>query len=243
MAGFRTHITVSAATGVAYAGFVMKPLGYELETAILAGTLTTIGGMLPDLDSDSGVPVREMFSLASAVGPILLVPWLVQLGLTAEGVLASMIIAYVIIRYGLSRLFKWFSVHRGMYHSIPAMFIAGLIVFLGYHSPNMQHRVIFATGTMIGFLSHLILDEIYSVNFQGIRVKLKSSAGSALKLISPSLAGTATCYALLGCLIYLAYKDYQRSVPTMILPSGLAAKPTDSTPVGPLPKEPPLPKR
>lgn len=223
MAGFRTHITVSATCGVVYGGFVMRPLGYEAETAILAAALTAVGGMLPDLDSDNSVPVREMFGLASAVVPVLLIPWFVQFGLKPEGVLAAMLVCYVAIRYGVSRIFKHLSVHRGMYHSIPAMLIAGLVVYLGYHSPNYQHRVLFAVGTMIGFLSHLVLDEIYSVNFQGVRVKLKSSAGSAVKLVSPSWVGTAICYAILGGLIYLAYKDYQKAPQGSVLPSGLVS--------------------
>jgi hypothetical protein len=66
-----------------------------------------------------------------------------------------------------------------------------------------------AGGVMIGFLSHLILDEIYSVDFRGVRIKLKSSAGSAIKLVSPSVFATTTCYLILGGLLYLAYQDYQ----------------------------------
>jgi len=227
MAGFRMHITVSSVAGLAYGGLMMRPLGYEPETAILAAALTAVGGMLPDLDSDSSVPVREMFGLASAVGPVLMIPWLVQSGLKPEGVLAAMLVSYIVIRYGVSRVFKAFSVHRGMYHSIPAMFVAGLLVYLGYHSPNHQVRVLFAIGTMMGFLSHLVLDEIYSVNFQGVRIKLKSSAGSALKFVSPSWTGTATCYAILGGLIYLAHRDFQTTMPanSPILPAtSLAAK-------------------
>ena len=62
---------------------------------------------------------------------------------------------------------------------------------------------------MLGFLSHLILDEIWSVGFDGVVPKLKASAGSAFKLFSSSVWATAACYALLGALGFLAYKDYQ----------------------------------
>ena len=65
---------------------------------------------------------------------------------------------------------------------------------------------------MLGFLSHLLLDEIYSVDFNGIRIKLKASAGSAFKFFSPSVWGTAACYALLGALGFLAYKDSEQHV-------------------------------
>lgn len=230
MAGFRMHITVSGLCGIGYGGLALKPLGYDPETAVLAAALTTVGGMLPDLDSDSGVPVREMFGLAAAVGPVLLVPRFVEAGLSVEGVLAAMLASYVLIRYLFSRVFKHITVHRGMYHSIPAMLIAGLVVYLGYHSPQHQTRVLFALGTMVGFLSHLVLDEIYSVNFHGVKVKLKASAGSAVKFMSPSWIGTAACYAILGGLSYMAYRDYSAGGPATksTLPNGLAVAKQDA---------------
>jgi len=208
VAGFRTHITVSSTIGVIYGGVAVQPLGFDTDAAILAAGLTGIGGMLPDLDSDSGVPVREMFGLAAAVLPLILLPRLVHAGMTREAILASMLFGYIIVRYFVSRLFKKLSVHRGMYHSIPAMLIAGLVVYLAYHSPDRSVRILMAVGVMIGFASHLILDEIYSVDLRGVKIVLKSSAGSAVKLSSSSLIATASCYAILGGLGYLAYKDY-----------------------------------
>jgi hypothetical protein len=68
-----------------------------------------------------------------------------------------------------------------------------------------------AGGVMLGFLSHLVLDEIYSVGWDGLKPKLKSSAGSAIKFLSSSIPATATCYVLLGGLLYLAYLDYKKA--------------------------------
>ena len=210
MAGFRTHITVSSGLGGVYGGVAVQPMNFSTETAVLAAGLTAVGGMLPDLDSDSGVPVREMFGLAAAVVPLMAIPRLNHMGISLEGRLAFILFAYLIIRYGVSRVFKHLTVHRGMYHSIPAMLIAGLLVFLAYSNPthpDRPTRVLLAVGVMVGFLSHLVLDEIYSVNFNGVRFKLKASAGSAVKLFSPSFAGNVVCYLLLGALCYLAYRD------------------------------------
>jgi membrane-bound metal-dependent hydrolase YbcI (DUF457 family) len=213
MAGFRTHVTVSGAIGVVYGGVAVQPLGFSTETAVLAAGLTTVGGMLPDLDSQSGVPVRELFSLAAVVVPLTLVPRLVQMDVSQEGILATLLFGYVVIRYGASRVFKWLTVHRGMFHSIPAMLVAGLVVYLGYHGPHRPTRVLFAVGVMLGFFSHLLLDELYSVDFNGVRVKLNQFAGTAVKFMSPSVPATATCYALLGGLTYLAYLDFARPDP------------------------------
>ena len=211
MAGFRTHIAVSTACGVAAGVTTAIPLKHPPETAFLVGCLTAVGGMLPDLDSDSGVPVRELTSLAAAVVPLLLFTRLRDAGVSHEGVLAILVVAYLVIRYGVVRLFKYITVHRGMFHSIPAMLVAGLAVYVAYDCPAAEQstRYVLAGGVMLGFLSHLILDEIYSVDLNGLVPKLKSSAGSAFKLFSSSVWGTAACYALLGGLGFLAYKDYQ----------------------------------
>jgi hypothetical protein len=211
VAGFRTHITVSGALGVVYGGAAVHPFGFPTEAAVLAAGLTTVGGMLPDLDSDSGVPVREMFGLAAIVVPLTMVPRLHHMGVSQEGILAALLFGYIIIRYGLSRVFKRFTVHRGMFHSLPAMLVFGLVVYLGYHSPNRDIRLLFAVGVMIGFMSHLLLDELYSVDIRGVKVKLNKYAGTAVKFVSPSFPATAVCYGLLGGLLYLAYLDYKET--------------------------------
>ncbi len=211
MADFRTHITVSGVVGVAVGAAAVEPLGFPVETAVLAAALTAVGGMLPDLDSDSGVPVRELFALAAVMAPLVMIPRLIQMGLTREGVLACLLIGYVVIRYWLRAVFKRLTVHRGMYHSLPAMLISGLVVYLGYHSDHRPTRLLFALGVMAGFLSHLVLDELYSVDLSGLRLRLNKFAGSAVKMFSPSMPGTATCYAVLGALLYLTYLDFTRA--------------------------------
>lgn len=214
MAGFRMHIGVSTACGVAAGIAAVKLLGHPVETGFLVGVVTAVGGMLPDLDSDSGVPVREMSGLAAAVVPMLLYNRLRHGGLTHEGVLAALVGAYLLIRYGAANLFKYITVHRGMWHSIPAMLVSGLVVYLAYDTADAEQstRYLLGLGVMIGFASHLILDEIYSVDFNGIRLKLKASAGSAFKFFSASVVGTVVCYGLLGALGFLAYKDYEAKV-------------------------------
>lgn len=211
MAGFRTHIGVSTACGVAAGVATVVPLRHPIETGFLVGCVTAVGGMLPDLDSDSGVPVRELTSLAATVIPLLFYTRLKEAGMSHEGVLAGLVLCYIFVRYGLLHLFKHITVHRGMFHSIPAMLVAGLVIYLAYACPQAEQstRYVLAGGVMLGFLSHLILDEIYSVDFNGIRLKLKGSAGSAFKFFSSSVWGTAVCYAMLGALGFLAYKDYQ----------------------------------
>ncbi|MBI1832323.1 MAG: metal-dependent hydrolase [Planctomycetes bacterium] len=211
MANFQGHISTSSALGVAVGAAGYWHFQYDWGTAALGAGLTAIGGMLPDLDSDSGVPVRELFGLAGVFAPLLLVHRLQGYQLTPEQLLVVMGAAYLLVRYGFAELFKRITVHRGMYHSVPAMLIAGLAVFL-MHKPDhvvggveLQKRLFLAAGVMIGFLSHLVLDEICAVDLMGGVPTLNQFAGSALKMKSDSWIATGLTYAILCGLGYLAW--------------------------------------
>lgn len=208
MAGFRTHVTVSTALGVAVGAAAVNPFGFTPEAGFLAACVTAVGGMLPDLDSDSGIPLRETFALAAAVTPLVLLPRFEQIGLSREGTVAGCVIAYLLVRYVGANSIRHMSVHRGMFHSIPAMLIAGLAVYLAYNSPVRNVRILLAAGVMLGFFSHLLLDELYSVDFHGVRLKLNQFAGSAIKFVSPSVPATLVCYLTLGALLYVAYAEF-----------------------------------
>jgi hypothetical protein len=204
MASYAGHLSLSSALGAVYGIAGAYYFQMDWGPAILGAGLTTIGGVLPDLDSDSGVPVRELFGLGAVAVPFLMLRRLANLDLTFEEMVVVMAGIYLFVRYGLSEIFKRITVHRGIFHSIPATIIAGLIVFLLYHSPEVRLRIYLAVGTMIGFLSHLILDELCSVDFSGATLHLNQFAGSALKLHSHSWPVTVSTYLLLGCLGYVA---------------------------------------
>jgi hypothetical protein len=211
MASFRGHIAFASVLGGVYGAAGSLWLGLDWGPVFLGAGLTAIGGLMPDLDSDSGVPVRELFSLAAVMTPLLLVRRLHHAGLSPEQILAMMAGVYVLVRYGGAALFKRITVHRGMFHSLPAMAIAGLLIYLGDHRAEPRIRYFLAGGVMLGFLSHLVLDEIYSVDFSGHKMlRLNKYAGTAVKLYSPSWIATLTCYSLLASLAWVAWKEFER---------------------------------
>src|SRR5262249_8612554 len=168
MASFRGHLTFSATLGAAYGGLLAWQLGVDWGTAAPAGGLTAVGGMLPALHSDSRIPVREMFGLAAVVVPLMFLRRLHHLtSLSDEKILVIIGATYLGIRHGLAYLFKRVTVHRGMFHSIPALLISGLATFLIFHHPDLRPRVFVAAGVMIGVLAHLVLGELYGVDFRG----------------------------------------------------------------------------
>lgn len=203
MASYRGHLTFAGLLGTGYGSLALLEWNWDWGPALIAAGLTTLGGLLPDLDSDSGVPVRELFGVSAAVTPFLLFRRVfAYCRQSTEQTLVVLAVVYLFIRYVLSQLFKRFTVHRGMFHSLPAMVIAGLATYLLYPSDEERLRTFLAVGVVLGFFSHLILDEMYSVDFMGVRLRLNKYAGSAVKLYSKSWSATLTTYLVLAALIW-----------------------------------------
>jgi membrane-bound metal-dependent hydrolase YbcI (DUF457 family) len=155
--------------------------------------------MLPDIDSDSGVPLRETMGLAAALTPMLLVDRFQQLGLNYEQMVLAAGASYLFVRFGIARLMMKYTVHRGMFHSIPALLIFTGLAFLFFcGSANLHLRYFKAGGVFLGVLSHLVVDEIFSVEWIGGRWRFKSSFGTALKLWGDSAWGNLSTYAKLS---------------------------------------------
>jgi len=67
-------------------------------------------------------------------------------------------------------------------------------------------------GVGLGFLAHLVLDEIYSaVDFDGLSFGPKSSFGTALTLTSPSRIVTISAYLALGTLVFMNWPLIQQA--------------------------------
>jgi membrane-bound metal-dependent hydrolase YbcI (DUF457 family) len=203
MAGYKTHITVSGALGVGYGAAGAILAGFTPVEGALAGVLTWFSGMLPDLDSASGRPVREVFSLLAAFAPFAMMGHLIEwTHHSYEAATLLAVILYVTIRYGGQSVLNRTAVHRGMYHSIPAMLIAAEIAFLGFRGSSSGVKLFMAGGAAVGFFSHLVLDEIYSVEWNGAHVRLNKFAGSAVKFVGPRFLPNVITYSLLMVLTY-----------------------------------------
>ena len=202
MAGYREHISVSGLLGVGYGLGAVFALGFTPVQGALAGILTWVAGMLPDLDSQSGRPVREIFGLLAAVAPFVMMRHLMQWAGDPEGAMLLAVLIYAGIRYGAGTVLGRISVHRGMFHSVPALLIAAELAFLGYKSESNTVKLLMAGGVAVGFLSHLVLDELYSVEWTGIRIRLNKAAGSAIKLVGKNLVPNIVTYSLLMVLTY-----------------------------------------
>jgi hypothetical protein len=202
MAGYREHVSVSGLLGVAYACAAIFLFGYSIVQAVIAAVLTWISGMLPDLDSESGKPIRELFGVVAALAPLVMLQKVQSMGVNGDRAMLFALLAYGAVRYGGAFMLAKLTVHRGMFHSIPALLIAAEITFLAYHSDELRTRVLMAVGVGLGFLSHLVLDEMYSVQWDGAKVRLAKSSGSAMKFFGAEALPNGIAMGLLLCLSY-----------------------------------------
>ncbi len=202
MADFYTHVTTSSVLGVGYAGMGIA-MGLPLETSIVAGGLCGLAGMLPDLDSDSGIPIREAMGFAAGVVPMLLVDRFQALGMPYDWMVLLTAGLYFAIRFAGAGLLGRFSVHRGMFHSIPAMFIFAGLAFLICGSPTTEIRYYKAGAVLFGVFSHLLLDEIYSIEWRGGTWRFKKSFGTAIKLWGKNPWANVSTYAKLLVVVLL----------------------------------------
>jgi membrane-bound metal-dependent hydrolase YbcI (DUF457 family) len=207
MADFKTHISTSTAIGIGYGVAGYMALEAPITTCVLSGGLCSVAGMLPDLDSDSGVPVREMMSLAAAVVPMLMMDRFIHLGFSHEMMVVAGGVLYFTIRFGVAEIFKRYTVHRGMWHSLPAAAVAGLLAFLICSCDDTAMRWYKAGGVVLGFLSHLVLDELWAIDIKRGGFRFKKSFGTAFKLWSGNTWANVSTYAKLILVAGAAFYD------------------------------------
>lgn len=205
MADFKTHVTGSTILGIAYGAVAHFQFGVPPGHCIIAGALCSVAGMLPDLDSKSGIPQREMLSFVSVLAPMLMLFRLQELGFSSEEMVFIAGVGYFVIRFGLGELFKRYTKHRGMWHSIPAAAVAAMATYLLCFSPETGIRLFKAWAVFLGFILHLVLDEVYSVDLMGRR--LKKSWGTALKFFGKSQLANVSTYTKIALLALMIASD------------------------------------
>lgn len=205
MANFRTHLTVAVvvSSAVAVAGFGAGL--YGLSTAVFSAIIGTIGGLLPDIDLKTSRPAKKFFAIAELFLATLMAILYASHHVGTDAVINALFVwvaVYGLLKYVIFEIFHRVTVHRGMVHSVPYMAVFALLVVYGaYYGLKLTTLVswLFGGFLFIGSLVHLTLDEMYSVDVWGF--KLKKSSGTAFKFFeSDKPIGYAILYAILGIL-------------------------------------------
>ena len=196
MADFKAHTSVGTLWGLLL-GAVSLISGFcSLIGGIVILFLAATSSAAPDIDSDTGRPRELVLSFLGIAIPIVLL-FNVSDSTSSENILAATLISFFLVRYILGYLLAKFTVHRGLWHSIPAAVLCSEITYLLFFDLPVKVRLLYALSVLGGFISHLLLDEMYSVKV--LALDTKRSFGTALKFTGPSKLQTFLLYFLIFC--------------------------------------------
>lgn len=209
---FREHVATGAviSTAVCVAVYSYALVTDPILLLFLFG-VTVIGSFLPDVDSDSGIPFYLVFGTASlaatgivalyTIGSSYASDWRYLIGIPAGALFFFWFVVGAII--------KKCTKHRGMFHSLPALLIASTATFLVAREYGLTEMIalVFAGAMGFGFLSHLVLDELYSeITLDGIPFNTKESAGTAMKWYSKRRSANIAAYLILAALLFTVFQ-------------------------------------
>jgi hypothetical protein len=218
MANFPTHIAVGTIVSGALATVTMAADLVAPENIVAVTLAGVLGSVLPDIDLKDSRPARAMFA-----GLAVFFSFVVLFSLERKYSIAEMLVLWlgtlVLVRYLGKEIFFHFSYHRGIWHSLLAMLFCAFLTALVYSLLLRRDEGVawLAAGFMsVGFLTHLILDEIYSVDVMDTRIK--ASFGTALKLVDTKHWGHTTAMAIATVLVFLV------TPPTKIFVENITAR-------------------
>lgn len=117
MAGWKGHLTFGFCVALVYLAFCAFSFVLAWWCSPLLFFAVIVGAFLPDLDSDSSVPVRVLFRLLCTAGA--LGSGYIISQTESDPVLYLLIGplgAAILVHFVLFRLFKKITVHRGIFH-------------------------------------------------------------------------------------------------------------------------------
>jgi len=166
MADFKTHLSFGSLTGFILA--VSTYISDWVQTVYMAVIIyfaTIIGSFLPDTDSDSGHPVKIIFEFYAYLSAAFAIYFVHDNGMSFYFKIFLPVASFFFVKIVLFNYFTKKTKHRGIFHSIPAFFISFFATLLLAWSTDLMlmEKFSIALAVSLGYLSHLILDEVYAV--------------------------------------------------------------------------------
>lgn len=209
MAACKEHVAVAAAVSAAA---ITITSSFHIVTQIQLVYLFLIGvvsTLLPDLDSDTSRPLRLFYNFLSLVLPFFALFLLIRMNYLEnyENNLLKLMGFYLIILVLVFSFFRgviFLTKHRGIFHSlIMAIFFSLIVMYcMLYLKQNEKFILLSGFFAILGYVVHLILDEIYSV------FGLKKSFGSALKLFPKENLMGSVVVLFIVCILFVKLPFY-----------------------------------
>jgi hypothetical protein len=203
MANFPTHIAVGTIVSGSLATVTVAANMVAPENIIAVTLAGMLGSVLPDIDLKDSRPARVMFN-----GLAVFFSFAVLFSVAHKYSIAEMLILWLgtllTVRFVGKETFARFSYHRGVWHSLLAMVFCAVVtacVFKYLLGKNDSVAWLAAGFLAIGYLTHLVLDEIYSVDVMDTRIK--ASFGTAVKLYDGRRLDHSAAMAVATVLVFL----------------------------------------
>lgn len=181
MANFATHIKVSIFSSAALSTIVLNTHIATPSQSLLLFVVGALCGLLPDLDADNSNSIDWLFSILGISLSSIAILLYLQSSIFILWLMAGA--TYLATHWIIKPLFEKITVHRGSLHSLLAVimftFIGTSLTLFISHSLNLA--ILVGVFIALGALTHLILDEVYSVDLENNTIK--ASFGTAIKLI------------------------------------------------------------
>ncbi len=208
MSDFKAHVWGGLVTGACISGAQIVFFPGVLDDVQLAAVclMAIVGGVLPDLDSDTGRPLTILFGLLSLIVPTLALKFMGRYNaLTPEFLICYFALAYFFINFVICRMIKRLTVHRGIMHSIPFVLLCGIGFFFLFLPSGRPMALATGVSVFAGGIVHLLMDEIHSLSWSsGVLPRISKSTGTAFKFRSSSAFSTVFIYGgLLASGFYL----------------------------------------
>ncbi len=200
MANFNTHLSVSIISSGLVSWTLHTHTVLPPELIIPATMLGILGGLMPDIDSDTSKPLLLFFNGLSFFIAIIFLLFSFE-HLDWQQLTFIFCAIFILFRYLVIRLFMYFTIHRGIFHSVPIALLFGVLIANISKLLGCSDELSWAYGVLFfsGYILHLCLDELVSFDLRG--VKFKRSFGTALKFFS---FNNLLQYALLYCVLFIA---------------------------------------
>ena len=210
MANFKTHknigivSTLAATCGIYFLNTIKSTIpgafqgifDIQLNIFTMAAMvlLGIIGSLIPDIDLKTSTPSKFfkifIYFMTFVIGTFIFTHLKTELQRIFETTELYLMLGFMgvafIVGTMIIKFFQSSMIHRGVVHSIPFAFVCSILLYELFslqilYGINIIDSFFVSVAFFNGFLTHLLLDEVYSVDLRGIR--LKSSFGTALKII------------------------------------------------------------
>ena len=216
MAGYKAHMAFGMVTAAGWTFIVITLSLVSVWFLPIIFIATVVGAFLPDLDSDTSAPLKILLIIFSVLGSAV-AGWIVFNQEDSSWLRLGGMSAFsgLFIYYGIGGIFKKLTNHRGIFHSIPAVVLSAMLTLtlLNQIDLDLNIKMMVSLGVGLGYLCHLILDELNStVNLGGIPFIPNKSIGTAVKLYSKNWKISLGVYGITGWLLFQNWETIMKFI-------------------------------